>query len=136
HELLMQFGQVFAGPDAGIVMSQYGFAVYAIAAMASGAPLVRAAAFPREHDMARGHDLDAIAKAIDGNARLVYLANPNNPTGTWYGAEAFRTFMSHVPREVIVVVDEAYAEFVDAPDYASALPLVAAHPNLVVTRTF
>lgn len=136
HELLMQFGQAFAGPDAGIVMSQYGFAVYAIAAMATSAPLVQAPALPREHAMPRGHDLDAIAAAITPGTRLVYLANPNNPTGTWYGADAFRAFMARVPRGVIVVVDEAYAEFVDAPDYASALELLPSHPNLVVTRTF
>lgn len=136
HELLMQFGQVFAGPGAGIVMSQYGFAVYAIAAMASAAPLVQAPCLPRDHAMPRGHDLDAIVAAIGPDTRLVYVANPNNPTGTWFGAEAFAAFLARVPREVVVVVDEAYAEFVDAPEYASALPLVAAHPNLVVTRTF
>lgn len=136
HELLMQFGQVFAGPEAGVVMSRFGFAVYAIAAMASGAPLVQAPCLPRDHAMPRGHDLGAMAAAIGPGTRLVYIANPNNPTGTWFGAGAFATFLARVPREVIVVVDEAYAEFVDAPDYASALPLVAAHPNLVVTRTF
>jgi histidinol-phosphate aminotransferase len=86
--------------------------------------------------MPRGHDLDAIAATIADTTRLVHLANPNNPTGTWYGADAFAAFMRKVPENVIVVVDEAYAEFVDAPDWASALTLVARHPNLVVTRTF
>jgi histidinol-phosphate aminotransferase len=136
HELLMQFGQAFAGPGAGVLMSRFGFAVYAIAAMASGAPLVQAPALPRGHAMARGHDLDALAEAIGPDTRLVYLANPNNPTGTWFGADAFAAFMHRVPRAVLVVVDEAYAEFADAPGYASALPLLPAHPNLVVTRTF
>ncbi len=136
HELLMQFAQVFAGPGAGVVASQYGFAVYAIAAQAAGAPFVVAPAFPRAYAMAHGHDLDAIAAAVGPQTRLVYLANPNNPTGTWFGGEAFAAFMARVPSDVIVVVDEAYAEFADAPDYVSALPLLAAHPNLVVTRTF
>jgi histidinol-phosphate aminotransferase len=136
HELLMQFAQAFAGPGAGVAMSRFGFAVYAIAAVAAGAPLVQAPCLPRDHAMPRGHDLDAIADAIGPGTRLAYLANPNNPTGTWFGAEAFAAFMARVPREVVVVVDEAYAEFADAPDYASALPLLAAHPNLVVTRTF
>ena len=86
--------------------------------------------------MARGHDLDALLALIGARTKLVYLANPNNPTGTWFGADAFTAFLSRVPERVIVVVDEAYAEFVDAPDYASALALVARHPNLVVTRTF
>lgn len=136
HELLMQFAQVFAGPAAGVLTSQYGFAVYAIAAQAAGAPFVAAPAFPRAHAMPRGHDLDAIAAAIRADTRLVYLANPNNPTGTWFGGDAFAAFMARVPADVVVVVDEAYAEFADAPDHASALPLLASHPNLVVTRTF
>lgn len=137
HELLMQFGQVFAGPGAGIAMSQFGFAVYAIAAMASGAPLVQAPALPRDHaTMPRGHDPDALMASLRDETRLVFLANPNNPTGTWFSGAAFSAFMARIPRDVLVVVDEAYAEFVDAPEYASALPLVATHPNLVVTRTF
>jgi histidinol-phosphate aminotransferase len=86
--------------------------------------------------MPRGHDLDAIADAISPNSAIVYLANPNNPTGTWFGAEAFAGFMARVPESVLVVVDEAYAEFADAPDWASALSLLPRHPNLVVTRTF
>lgn len=136
HELLMQFAQVFAGAADRVVASQYGFAVYALAAQAVGADLVLAAAHPRGHAMPRGHDLDAIAGAIAPQTKLVYLANPNNPTGTWFGADAFAAFLSRVPARTLVVVDEAYAEFADAPDYASALPLIADHPNLVVTRTF
>ncbi|RZA20093.1 MAG: histidinol-phosphate transaminase [Lysobacteraceae bacterium] len=136
HELLMQFAQVFAGPDDEVVASKFGFAVYALAAQAVGAELHLAPAQPREHAMPRGHDLGALLAAIGPRTKLVYLANPNNPTGTWFGADAFAGFLARVPERVIVVVDEAYAEFVDAPDYASALPLVARHPNLVVTRTF
>src|SRR5690606_3819458 len=136
HELLMQFAQVFAGPDDEVVASQFGFAVYALAAQAAGATLRLAPALPRDAAMPRGHDLDALRAAIGPRTKLVYLANPNNPTGTWFGAEAFAAFMAGVPARVLVVVDEAYAEFVDAPDCASALPLVARHPNLVVTRTF
>ena len=86
--------------------------------------------------MPRGHDLDAVVAAISPRTALVHLANPNNPTGTWFGADAFAAFMARVPESVIVVVDEAYAEFADAPDYASALALQPRHPNLVVTRTF
>ena len=136
HELLMQIAQLFAGPQAGVVASQYGFAVYAIAAAAVGAPFTAAAALPATHAMPRGHDLDAIADAIAPDTRLVYLANPNNPTGTWHAADAFAAFMARVPAHVLVVVDEAYAEFADAPDYASAIGLLGRHPNLLVTRTF
>lgn len=141
HELLMQFAQVFAGPGCDVLASQYGFAVYALAAQAAGARLQTAPAYPRRHPMARGHDLDALAATVmpftsAPSTRLIYLANPNNPTGTWFGAKAFAAFMARVPGEVLVVVDEAYCEFADAPDYASALTLRDAHPNLVVTRTF
>lgn len=136
HELLMQFAQVFAGPGTDVVASQFGFAVYALAAQATGAGLVTAPAFARTHAMACGHDLDAIAAAVTPATRLVYLANPNNPTGTWFGAEAFSRFMQRVRPDVLVVVDEAYAEMADAPDHASAIGLLGAHPNLAVTRTF
>jgi histidinol-phosphate aminotransferase len=139
HELLMQFAQVFAGPDMDVVASRYGFAVYALAAQAAGARLRVAEAFARDHaEQPRGHDLDAIAACIDARVRLVYLANPNNPTGTWFGGEAFARFMRRVPENVIVVVDEAYAEFAldSAEGYASALSLLSRYKNLVVTRTF
>ena len=136
HELLMQFAQVFAGPGDEVVASRYGFAVYALAAQAAGASLRLAKALPREHAMPRGHDLAAVLAAITPRTRLVYLANPNNPTGTWYAADAFAGFLAQVPANVLVVVDEAYAELADAPDYASALALLPRHPNLIVTRTF
>ncbi len=136
HELLMQFAQVFAGAGDEVVASQFGFAVYALAAQAAGATLRLAPALARDHAMPRGHDLDALLSAITSRTKLVYLANPNNPTGTWYSATAFAAFLAQVPAHVLVVVDEAYAELADADDYASALGLLAAHPNLIVTRTF
>lgn len=136
HELLMQFSQVFAGPGLDVVASQFGFAVYALAAQAAGARFIAAPAFARDRSMPCGHDLEAIAAAITPATRLVYLANPNNPTGTWFGSDALQTFLARVPGEVLVVIDEAYAELADAPDYASALALPDRHPNLIVTRTF
>ncbi len=136
HELLMQFAQVFAGPGVDVIASQFGFAVYAIAAQCAGATLRLAPCNADDHSMPRGHNLDAIAAAITPATRLIYLANPNNPTGTWYSADDFAAFMTKVPANSVVVVDEAYAEFVDAPEWASALTLHAQYPNLVVTRTF
>lgn len=134
HELLMQFAQVFAGEGDEVVSSQYGFAVYALAAQCAGATLRQAPAFPRDHAMPRGHDLEAIAATIGPRTRLVYLANPNNPTGTWFAIDALEAFLRRVPRNVLVVVDEAYAEFLDSGE--SALALLPSFPNLVVTRTF
>ncbi|UNK49684.1 histidinol-phosphate transaminase [Lysobacter sp. S4-A87] len=138
HELLMQLGQVFAGAGDEVVCSRFGFAVFALATQAAGATLRMVDARPRDDaTMPLGHDLEAITRAISATTRLVYLANPNNPTGTWFGRQAFAAFMAQVPAEVIVVMDEAYAEMSDADaDAASALPLLAAHPNLLLTRTF
>ena len=82
HELLMQFGQVFAGPDTEVVASRYGFAVYALAAQAAGASLRLAEPFGRDADMPRGHDPEALLAAITPRTRLLFFANPNNPTGT------------------------------------------------------
>jgi histidinol-phosphate aminotransferase len=136
HELLMQLAQAFAGPGAGVVSSQFGFAVYGIAARAAGAPYIAAPALAADAPMSRGHDLDAIADAIDARTRLAYVCNPNNPTGTWFPTSALRAFLERVPSTVLVVVDEAYAEYVDDPALASALGLLADFPNLIVTRTF
>jgi len=136
HELLMMVAQVFAGPDAGVVASEYGFAVYAIAAQAAGARLVRAPALPLDSAMPRGHDLDAIAAAIDADTQLVFLANPNNPSGTWFSTEALAGFLGSVRPDVLVVVDEAYIEFSTTPGLVSAVGLLDRFPNLVVMRTF
>jgi len=137
HELLMQLAQVFAGAGDEVVFSRYGFAVFALATQCAGATARVVAALPRDHaTMPLGHDLDAIAAAVTPATKLVYVANPNNPTGTWFGQAALEAFVERIPDDVIVVFDEAYAEMSDAPDYASALPLLARHSNLVVTRTF
>ncbi|WP_242107408.1 histidinol-phosphate transaminase [Luteimonas aquatica] len=136
HELLMHLAQVFAGPGVDVVLPQYGFAVFAIAARAAGANAVVVPALPADAAMPNGHDLDALLAAVTPDTRLLYLANPNNPTGTWYPAEAFERFIAAVPERTLVVVDEAYAECADAPDYASALSLLDRHRNLLVTRTF
>lgn len=136
HELLMQLAQVFAGPGVEVVVPQYGFAVFAIAAQAVGATLRVAPALADDGAMPRGHDLAALRATITSGTRLLYLANPNNPTGTWIPAAALAAFLADVPGHVVVVVDEAYAETADAPDYGSALALLPAHRNLVVTRTF
>ena len=134
HEVLMQLAQAFAGPGDEVVASQYGFAVYALAAQAVGATLRTAPALPRGDAMPRGHDLGALAAAVGPRTKLVYLANPNNPTGTWFDIDALERCLRAIRRDVLVVVDEAYAEFAD--DGATALSLRERHPNLVVTRTF
>ena len=137
HELLMLLAQCFGDAAHSIVFSQFGFAVFPIATAAAGAIALCVPAFAREHPIAPyGHDLEAIAKAVRADTRLVYLANPNNPTGTWFDDAAFDRFIARVPRDVLVVVDEAYSEYVDAPGLSSALSPADRHPNLIVTRTF
>lgn len=136
HELLMQLAQVFAGPGDDVVYSQYGFAVFALATQAAGARAVVVEPLARDAAMPLGHDLAAIARAITPAATLVYLANPNNPTGTWFTTADLAAFLAQVPPQVLVVVDEAYAEMADAGTAGTALALLPDHPNLVVTRTF
>ena len=137
HELLMLLAQCFADAKHSIVFSQFGFAVFPIATAASGARAIRVPALPRNHRSAPyGHDLEAMARAIRANTRIVYLANPNNPTGTWFDDAALAAFLKKVPRSVLVVVDEAYHEYVEAPGLTTALAFADKHPNLVVTRTF
>jgi len=136
HELLMMLAQAFAGPGADVVASEFGFAVYAIAAQAAGASLSKASALPVTATMARGHDLESLAAAVGETTRIVYLANPNNPTGTWFSTAALDEFVSRLRDDILVVVDEAYLEYVDDPALVSAISLLSKHPNLVVTRTF
>jgi histidinol-phosphate aminotransferase len=137
HELLMLLAQCFADAEHPVVHSQYGFAVFPIAAAAAGAPSIAVPALPAEHPTAPyGHDLDAIAAAVTPSTRLVYLANPNNPTGTWFTDAVLEDFLGKVPAHTLVVVDEAYHEYVDAAGLSTAMHLLGRFPNLVVTRTF
>ncbi len=137
HEILMQIAQAFVPTGAPLVYSQYGFAVFAIAAAAVGAVAQRIPALPEDHPQAPfGHDLPALAAACDAQTRLLYVANPNNPTGTWFEPEALAELLARVPVSTLVVVDEAYQECQPDPDGSSALRLLDRHRNLLVTRTF
>ncbi|WP_319557552.1 histidinol-phosphate transaminase [Thiomicrorhabdus sp.] len=134
NELLELVARVFAGRGDEIIYSQYGFAVYPISAQVVGATGVEVPA--KEF----GHDLEAILNAINEKTKLIYLANPNNPTGTYFDKETWEDFISQVPEKVIVVLDEAYFEYAQdlcAPGtYANGLDYVEDYPNLLVSRTF
>ncbi len=137
HELLMLLAQCFADVEHSIVFSQFGFAVFPIATAAAGAQALCVPALPYGHRSAPcGHDLEAMAKAVRRDTRIVYLANPNNPTGTWFDDDALGTFIGKIPGDVLVVVDEAYHEYVDAPGLTTALGFADRFPNFIVTRTF
>lgn len=137
HELLMQLAQVFAGPERPVLVSRYCFAVYPLAAQAANARLEVVEALPPEHpEQPRGHDIEAMIAALRPDHGLVMLANPNNPTGTWLPLSAIERLLQAAGPDTLVVVDEAYGEFLDQPDCGSALSLLCAYPNLLVTRTF
>jgi histidinol-phosphate aminotransferase len=137
HELLMLIAQCFADTSTSVVFSEFGFAVFPIATAAVGAKPIRVPALSRDHaTMPLGHDLDAMADAVRDDTRIIYLANPNNPTGTWFNDAALEKFLARVPGNTLVVVDEAYHEFTNASGLTTALKFVSRHPNLIVTRTF
>ena len=117
-------------PGSSAVYSQYSFAVYALATQETGA---RAIVVPAR-DL--GHDLDAIGAAIGADTRLVFIANPNNPTGTFLPAEAIAGFLATVPRDVVVVLDEAYNEYLDPALRFDSTRWLHQYPNLIISRTF
>lgn len=136
NDILVLLAEAFLTPRSSAVVSQYAFAIYALAIQATGARTLTAAAHPAGHPMALGHDLEAMLAAVDETTRLVYIANPNNPTGTWNGPEAIAAFLRRVPPHVIVALDEAYFEYARRVDCPDGSTLLARHPNLVVLRTF
>ncbi len=136
NDVLVIIAESFLSPQSEAVYSQYTFAVYPIAVQATGATARVAPANPAGHAMPLGHDLDAMAKLINERTRLVFVANPNNPTGTWAGADALQRFITAVPEQTLVVVDEAYVEYVAEPGFPDASRWLAEFPNLIVTRTF
>lgn len=117
-------------PGRSCVYSQYSFVVYALATQARGAQGIEVPA--RDY----GHDLDAMAAAVRPDTALMYLANPNNPTGTYLGAAAIERFLERVPGHVVVVLDEAYNEYLPPELRIDTVAWVRNFPNLLVSRTF
>jgi histidinol-phosphate aminotransferase len=136
NDVLVLLAESFLVPGLEAVYSRHAFAVYPLAVQATGAAHRVADALPREHAQAFGHDLDAMATLVGHDTRLVFIANPNNPTGTWLDADALERFIAALPGHVIVVVDEAYFEYVREPAYPDTTGWLERYPNLVVTRTF
>jgi len=130
NELLEFVGHALLEPGVDVVVSQYCFAVYPLVARLFGANLITV---PARHF---GHDLAAMRAAVTPRTRVVFIANPNNPTGTWLPAAELRAFAESLPAHVLLVLDEAYIEFLeDPPDF---LPDIRAgsRPNLLLLRTF
>lgn len=130
NELIDLLFHTFVGPEQEVVYSQYTFIVYALATQAHGAKAVEVSAVDC------GHDLDAMAAAITPATRLVCITNPNNPTGTFLTKEEVKAFMDRVPEQVLVVLDEAYTEYVAEEERLPSIDWLKQYPNLIVSRTF
>ncbi|WP_454710343.1 histidinol-phosphate transaminase [Cupriavidus nantongensis] len=130
NDILELAAHALVEPGQSIVYAEYSFAVYALATQEIGARAIEVPA--RDY----GHDLDAMAAAIAPDTRLVFIANPNNPTGTFLPAAQIEAFLQRVPRDVVVVLDEAYNEYLDADQQYDAIAWVRRYPNLMVSRTF
>lgn len=130
NDILELVARAYLAPGLNAVFSEHAFAVYPIVTQAVGAD---AHVVPAKD---WGHDLQAMLKAIDSNTRVVFIANPNNPTGTWFDANALNEFLQDVPERVLVVLDEAYIEYAEGGELPDGLEFLSAYPNLLVSRTF
>jgi histidinol-phosphate aminotransferase len=129
-EIILFAALAYLGPADNAVMSDGAFILYRIATQVAGGQIVSA---PMRNYT---HDLEAMAAAITPNTRLVYIANPNNPTGTMVRKQEFDRFMARVPDGVLVIVDEAYREYIADPDYPDAFAYLNAGRNVMILRTF
>jgi len=130
NDILELVARAYLAPGLNAVFSEFAFAVYPIVTQAVGA---QAKVVPAKD---WGHDLPAMLAAIDGDTRVVFIANPNNPTGTWFGPDALSQFLAAVPEHVLVVLDEAYIEYAQGAELPDGLKYLAQYPNLLVSRTF
>ncbi len=130
NDVLEFAGMAFLAPGRSAVYSQHAFAVYPLATQARGAQGI---VVPAKN---YGHDLEAMLAAIRPDTRVVFIANPNNPTGTMLTAAELESFLVRAPKNVVVVVDEAYNEYLDPALRCPSIAWVERFPNLIVTRTF
>lgn len=130
NDILDMAARVFLSPGRSAVFAQHAFAVYPLATMSCGAECI---VVPARNF---GHDLDAMLRAVRPDTRLVWIANPNNPTGTFLPYGAIREFLRALPADVAAVIDEAYNEYLPPADRIDTAAWVDEFPNLIVTRTF
>ena len=130
NDVLDLIARVFLAPGRSAIFAQHAFAVYPLATLSTGAELIST---PAKH---YGHDLAAMRAAIRPDTRIVWIANPNNPTGNFLPYPEVRTFLDAVPQDVVVVLDEAYNEYLPPAERVDTAAWIEDFPNLVVTRTF
>jgi histidinol-phosphate aminotransferase len=129
NELLELVARAFLTPELEVVFSQHAFAVYALVTQAAGAMAVVVPA------LNYGHDLEAMLLAVTEKTRLVFIANPNNPTGTLLSQANLERFINALPDTCVCVLDEAYFEFVNSVDLINSIDWLNKFPNLLITRT-
>lgn len=130
NEVLTLVGETYLGPGDEVIYSEGAFVVYGLVAKVAGATSV---VVPMQNDT---HHLSSMAAAITDKTKVLFIANPNNPTGTMVTAAETAQFMAMVPENVLVIFDEAYYEYVTHPDYPQTLPYVMEERNFIITRTF
>lgn len=130
NDILELTARAFLGAGDEAIYAQHSFAVYPLVVQAVGATGITV---PAKNF---GHDLAAMAAAITPKTRVIFIANPNNPTGTWVEKTELDVFLNTVPENVLVVLDEAYGEFVEAEDFPDGLDYLSRHGNVIVSRTF
>jgi len=130
NEILELVARAFLTPEFEVVFSQHAFAVYPLVTQAVGATAAVAPA------LNYGHDLDAMLQRVTDKTRLVFIANPNNPTGTLLDHASLETFFQALPDTCICVLDEAYCEFVGDGSADISIAWLKKYPNLLITRTF
>jgi histidinol-phosphate aminotransferase len=130
NDLLELMARAFLARGDEAIFSEHGFAIYPLVIRASSATPVQVPA----HFF--GHDLEAMADAITERTRIIFVANPNNPTGTWFHKAVLEAFLARVPERVLVVLDEAYFEYVEEDNYPNGLDFIGRYPNVIVLRTF
>ncbi|MCP4326803.1 MAG: histidinol-phosphate transaminase [Alteromonadales bacterium] len=130
NDLLELIARAFVSSEHEVMFAQHAFVVYPLVTQAIGA---NAVAVPAKDF---GHDLDAMADAITDKTKLIFIANPNNPTGTFLEQETIKAFLEKVPSDVLVVLDEAYFEYATVSRRGNAIAWITEFPNLIVSRTF
>lgn len=136
NELLLLLAECFLSPTHSALYSQYGFAIYPLVIQATGAEAIVTPAFASDAVMPLGHDLGAMSAALRPNTRLVFIANPNNPTGTWVEPAKLKAFVASAPPDALIVLDEAYLEYGRRDACIDAIHWIGEFPNLVLLRTF
>ena len=129
-EIFLMLGRAYLGPGDEAICTAHAFAIYAIITQQQGAKIIEVA----EKDFTA--DVDAILAAVTPKTKIVWLANPNNPTGTYLPYDEVKRLHAGLPSNVMLVLDGAYAEFVRKNDYASGIELVSQYENVIMTRTF